>query len=138
MGELEGAAAGPTPLPPPVLAPQPLHRLNRLEYNNTVHDLLGTRLRPADTFPPDSESNGFDNQVDALQLTPTLLDRYYAAATVVIDDALDDRPEYLHRVRPADAGAGGFPVGDLWRLQGNVFQVRVSVPEGGATIKAPG
>src|SRR5689334_3140372 len=31
-----------------------LHRLNRLEYNNTVRDLLGTELRPADAFPADS------------------------------------------------------------------------------------
>src|SRR5690606_31020622 len=34
---------------------QPLHRLNRLEYNNTVRDLLGTTLRPADAFGPDPE-----------------------------------------------------------------------------------
>lgn len=133
-GEVGSLAARPGPLPPVALSPQPLHRLNQLEYNNTVRDLLGTRLRPADAFPPDSESNGFDNQLDALQLTPTLLDQYYAAARVVIDDALDDRPEYLHRVRPIDVGAGGFPVGELWRLQGNAFQLTVTVPEGGATI----
>ena len=30
-----------------------LHRLNRVEYNNTVRDLLGTALRPAAHFPPD-------------------------------------------------------------------------------------
>lgn len=134
VGELDGRAAGPGPLPPIVLEPQPLHRLNQLEYNNTVHDLLGTALRPADAFPPDSESNGFDNQVDALQLTPTLLDQYYSTARLVIDDALDERPEYVHRVRPQDVGAGGFPIGDLWRLQGNALQLTVTVPEGGATV----
>src|SRR6185369_6709296 len=31
----------------------PIHRLSRLEYNNTVRDLLGVTIRPADTFPPD-------------------------------------------------------------------------------------
>ncbi len=134
VGDVGSSAAGPGERPGVDLLPPPLHRLNQLEYNNTVHDLLGTAMRPADAFPPDSESNGFDNQIDALQLTPTLLDQYYTSARAVIDDALDDRPEYTHRVRPADVGAGGFPVGDLWRLQGNVFQVTVTVPEGGATV----
>src|SRR5207244_2306082 len=27
-------------------------RLNRTQYNNTVRDLLGTALTPADNFPP--------------------------------------------------------------------------------------
>ncbi len=133
VGEIDDRAAGPGPLGPDVLRPPPLHRLNQLEYDNTVRDLLGTRLRPAQAFPPDSESNGFDNQIDALSITPTLLDQYYSAARAVIDDALDDRPEYLHRVRPAEVGAGGFPIGDLWRLQGNVLEVSVTVPAGGAT-----
>jgi hypothetical protein len=31
-------------------------RLSRFEYNNTVRDLLGDTSRPADSFPPDSES----------------------------------------------------------------------------------
>jgi hypothetical protein len=33
--------------------PMPLRRLTRREYNNTVRDLLGTKERPADQFPPD-------------------------------------------------------------------------------------
>lgn len=133
-GELTEGPSRPGERPGIDLLPPPLHRLNQLEYNNTVRDLLGTAMRPADAFPPDSESNGFDNQVDALQLTPTLLDQYYTSARAVIDDALDDRPEYLHRIRPQDVGTGGFPVGDMWRLQGNAFQVTVTVPEGGATV----
>src|SRR4029079_1586900 len=34
-------------------APAPLRRLTRAEYNNTVRDLTGLDLRPADKFPPD-------------------------------------------------------------------------------------
>ena len=128
------AAAEASPEAAVRVAPQPLHRLNRLEYDNTVRDLLGTTLRPAQAFPPDSESSGFDNMAASLPLSPTLLDRYYSAARAVIDDALDDRPAYLHRIRPADVGTGGHPVGELWRLQGNAFQVSVEVPEGGATV----
>src|SRR5437764_9675460 len=35
-------------------------RLNRTEYNNTVRDLLGVTLRPADDFPPDVPGHGVD------------------------------------------------------------------------------
>ncbi len=114
---------------------QPIHRLNRLEYNNTVRDLLGTTLRPADAFPPDGESDGFDNMAEVLQLTPTLLDAYYAAARMVIDDALDDRPAYEVRRRYDELGvAGGYPVGDLWALAGNALSIQVDVPDGGVVV----
>jgi hypothetical protein len=35
-----------------------MHRLNKAEYNNTVRDLLGTQLTPADDFPADDISYG--------------------------------------------------------------------------------
>src|SRR5436190_8261866 len=47
-----------------------IHRLNRVEYNNTVHDLLGTSLSPADDFPSDDPSYGFDNSADVLVISP--------------------------------------------------------------------
>ncbi|NUP10396.1 MAG: DUF1592 domain-containing protein [Polyangiaceae bacterium] len=117
------------------IPPQPIHRLNRLEYNNTVRDLLGTSLRPADTFPPDGESDGFDNMADALQLTPTLLDLYFSSAKTVVDDGLDDRPAYTFAFGRDDlAVPGGYAVGDLWALSGNAIEVHVTVPTGGATV----
>jgi hypothetical protein len=117
-----------------IMPAQPLHKLNRLEYNNTVRDLLGTKLRPADTFPPDGESIGFDNIAGVLQLTPTLLDAYYSAARLTIDDALDQKPAF-ERTFSSDeiTVGGGYPVGDLWALLGNPFSVTVDVPQGGAT-----
>ncbi|MBL9023029.1 MAG: DUF1592 domain-containing protein [Myxococcales bacterium] len=124
--------------PPPeeALAAQPIHKLNRLEYNNTVRDLLGTSLRPADAFPPDGESLGFDNIAAVLQLTPTLLDAYYGAARATIDEALEQRAAYAFGFGPTDfAPFGGYPVGELWALTGNAFAVTVDVPEDGtATI----
>jgi hypothetical protein len=117
------------------LPAQPLHRLNRLEYDNTVRDLLGTALRPSAAFPPDGESEGFDNMAEALQLTPTLLDGHYAAARLVIDDALDPRPAYAFPFGHQDLGiVGGYPVGDLWALSGNAFEIQITVPIGGATV----
>ena len=57
-----------------------LHRLNRAEYNNTVRDLLGTDLRPADDFPSDDVGYGFDNIGDVLSMSPLLMEKYMAAA----------------------------------------------------------
>src|SRR5262245_36123520 len=34
-------------------------RLNRAEYNNTIRDLLGIDIRPADSFPADQAAFGF-------------------------------------------------------------------------------
>ena len=45
-------------------------RLNRVEYNNTIQDLLGIKLWPADDFPQDDASHGFDNIADSLSLSP--------------------------------------------------------------------
>ena len=43
----EGEPLGPS-------GPMPLRRLNQVEYNNTVRDLLGDVSRPADDFTPDT------------------------------------------------------------------------------------
>ena len=58
-------------------------RLNRAEYNNTVRDLLGVSVRPADEFPTDDSGYGFDNIGDVLSLSPMLMEKYMAAAKEV-------------------------------------------------------
>ncbi len=63
-------------------------RLNRAEYNNTVRDLLGVDLRPADDFPQDDSGYGFDNIGDVLSLSPVLMERYLAAAEKVARAAI--------------------------------------------------
>jgi hypothetical protein len=65
-----------------------LHRLNRVEYTNTVHDLLGTTLRPADDFPADDRGYGYDNIADVLSLSPVQIEMYFNAATALIDEAM--------------------------------------------------
>jgi hypothetical protein len=111
---------------------QPLHRLNRLEYDNTVRDLLGTELRPAAAFSTDTVANGFDNMADQLTVTPGLLDGYDKAAHEVIADALDDRPAFRARFVSEELGvAGGYPVGDLWGLSGAAVDVQVEMPQDG-------
>jgi Protein of unknown function (DUF1592)/Protein of unknown function (DUF1588)/Protein of unknown function (DUF1587)/Protein of unknown function (DUF1585)/Protein of unknown function (DUF1595) len=76
--------------------PDPGHvtarRLNRTEYDNTVRDLLGVDLRPADDFPQDDTGYGFDNNGDVLSLSPALMERYVTAAERVARAALFGPP----------------------------------------------
>ncbi len=65
-----------------------LHRLNNAEYNNTVHDLLGTALRPADDFPTDDRAYGFDNVADVLRVSSLGLELYETAARDLVEDTL--------------------------------------------------
>lgn len=63
-----------------------LRRLNRTEYNNTVHDLLGTSLRPADKLPDDETVEGFDTVGVGLSLSLQHLEGLEQAATQLIDE----------------------------------------------------
>src|ERR1700730_3129181 len=58
-------------------------RLNRAEYNNTIHDLLGVSIHPADEFPVDDAGYGFDNIGDVLSMSPMLMEKYMSAAQTV-------------------------------------------------------
>lgn len=64
------------------------HRLNRTEYNNTVRDLLAIKFQPAIDFPADDSGYGFDNIGDVLSVSPTLVDKYLAAATKIAVKAI--------------------------------------------------
>jgi len=63
-------------------------RLNRNEYNNTIRDLLGVDVRPADDFPQDDSGYGFDNIGDVLSMSPALMEKYVTAAERVARLAL--------------------------------------------------
>ena len=69
-----------------------LRRLNRTEYNNTIRDLVGLDLKPADNFPADDVGYGFDNIGDVLSVPPMLLERYLLAAEKVLDAAVVTAP----------------------------------------------
>ena len=60
-----------------------IRRLNRAEYNNTIRDLFGVTIAPADDFPSDDVGYGFDNIGDVLSVSPVLLERYLQAAEEV-------------------------------------------------------
>ena len=70
--------------------PMMMHRLNRTEYLNAVHDIFHTDLNPRDAslLPPDDTSYGFDNNGDVLGLSPLLVERYLSVANHVTTAAL--------------------------------------------------
>jgi mono/diheme cytochrome c family protein len=62
---------------------EPLHRLNRTEYQNAVRDLLALDVDAAALVPADDQSYGFDNIAGVLKVSPTLLERYMNAARTI-------------------------------------------------------
>jgi mono/diheme cytochrome c family protein len=65
-----------------------LHRLNRAEYRNAIRDLLAVEIDPATLLPADNAAYGFDNNADALSLSPALTERYLEAAAKISQMAL--------------------------------------------------
>ncbi len=73
-----------------------LHRLNREEYQNAVHDLLSVDVNAAELLPPDDTAQGFDNIASALQVSPSFVEQYVHAAHNVAVEAMgkrDSRPQ---------------------------------------------
>ena len=69
-----------------------VRRLNRVEYRNTVHDLLGVDYNTDHEFPPDDTGFGFDNIGDALTTSPMLMEKYVAAAQTIVSEAVPTAP----------------------------------------------
>ena len=75
-------------------------RLNRIEYENTIRDLLGVEFKASDTFPRDEVGYGFDNIGDVLSLSPLLMEKYLDAAESIVDQAvLSHLPEWPPTLR---------------------------------------
>jgi mono/diheme cytochrome c family protein len=65
-----------------------LPRLNRAEYRNAIRDLLALEIDAASMLPNDIAGHGFDNNADALTLSPMLTERYLGAAAKISQMAL--------------------------------------------------
>jgi hypothetical protein len=63
-----------------------MRRLNRDEYNNTMRDLLGTATRPADAFPADEISAGFDTIGQYLAFSPLHAEQMEGATGKLVDE----------------------------------------------------
>jgi len=65
-----------------------LRRLNRVEYRNTIRDLMGIDFRADEEFPADDTGYGFDNIGDVLSVSPLLLEKYMQAAEAIVNQAV--------------------------------------------------
>ncbi len=69
-----------------------IRRLNKVEYNNTIRDLLHIDFNPSEDFPSDDVGHGFDNIGDVLTISPVLMERYLAAAETIANRAIIVNP----------------------------------------------
>jgi hypothetical protein len=92
----------------------PLRRLNRREYANAIRDLLGMDINVEKYLPADNLKNGYDNNAEALQVSPAFIDQYLNAARTIAHDAIGD-------LRP-------IPIMETY---GNVADMIISLPPRG-------
>ncbi len=77
-------------------------RLNRVEYSNTIRDLLGVRFDANADFPADDVGYGFDNIGDVLTLPPVLFEKYLAAAEKISARAMRESRDRILIAKPSD------------------------------------
>ncbi|MAT48084.1 MAG: hypothetical protein CMO35_11750 [Verrucomicrobiaceae bacterium] len=73
-----------------------LRRLNKVEYQNTISDLLSLNLdgwNPAEDFPAEVTAEGFDNNGSKLVTSGLLLQKYLPAAETAINRATHFKAE---------------------------------------------
>ena len=70
-----------------------LRRLNRIEYENTVRDLLGVHVELKEMLPVDSSASGFDNVADALHVSSFLMDKSLEGAEKALNVAIANLPQ---------------------------------------------
>jgi mono/diheme cytochrome c family protein len=95
-----------------------LRRLNRVEYQNTMRDLLGVGdLDLKSLLPPDASADGFDNVGEALHSSSFLMERYLDAADMALNAAIANgaRPGGFQRRFDLRKDAGLKLKGDVYR-----------------------
>ncbi|MDF1811223.1 MAG: DUF1592 domain-containing protein [Verrucomicrobiales bacterium] len=70
-------------------------RLNRLEYENTVHDLLAIEVPLRELLPEDDYVHGFNTSAEGLRISPVHIQRYLEAVELALDAAIvrGEQPE---------------------------------------------
>tara|TARA_Y100000588_G_scaffold291424_1_gene310554 strand:- start:1492 stop:3750 length:2259 start_codon:yes stop_codon:yes gene_type:complete len=82
---LRGAMAEAPPFAPEITA----RRLNRLEFDNTVRELMGVSLGFSETFPLEGGGGeGFDNNGETLYLPAMLMERFVEASQQIVDASI--------------------------------------------------
>jgi Protein of unknown function (DUF1592)/Protein of unknown function (DUF1588)/Protein of unknown function (DUF1585)/Protein of unknown function (DUF1587)/Protein of unknown function (DUF1595) len=65
-----------------------LRRLNRIEYRNSIRDLMGVDYNTDIEFPADDTGYGFDDIGDVLTVSTMLLEKYVEAAKDIVAQAV--------------------------------------------------
>ena len=113
-----------------------VRRLTNIEYENTIRDLVGFRLKLIDRLPKDPDQPyRFNNTADFMRLGPEQIDRYLECARFVMASAIVDPKEpEVHKTRRewkpqgVDRGMGL----DEFGIWGN----RRGSPAGGMQLKS--
>lgn len=83
-------------------------RLNRVEYENSLRDLLGLPfLEVRDMLPPDNSAQGFDNVGSALDVSYVQLARYLEASDLALTQAMQLGPKPVSETRRLEARTNG-------------------------------
>lgn len=90
-----------------------VRRLNRVEYENTVHDLLGIEAELKSMLPTDGQAHGFDNVADGLSISSVLMEKYLRASSKALDDAI------FHGFKPQTTTRKTL-IKDLKKLEGHI------------------
>jgi len=85
VDEIDSAANEPAP------GRVSLRRLNQREYEYAIRDLLSLNIDAQDLLPEDNREGHFDNNADALQVSPAFVDQYIFAAREIAIEAIGDR-----------------------------------------------
>jgi mono/diheme cytochrome c family protein len=70
-----------------------MRRLNRVEYENTLRDLLGIDIHVKESLALDSSADGFDNQGNALHISSFAMEKYLEAADKGLSLAISNHPK---------------------------------------------
>ena len=86
-----------------------LRRLNRVEYNNTLRDLLGIDVDLKPLLPDDDAVAGFDNVGTGLQITRIHQERYLEAAETALNAAIATGPRPPSTTRKLTFSKADYP-----------------------------
>ncbi len=87
-----------------------LRRLNRVEYENTVRDLLGINANLKEQLPDDGSADGFDNAGAANHTSSFLMEKYLEAADTALNMAIANRPKPPRSITKRHRLKDGYPV----------------------------
>lgn len=76
-----------------------LRRLNRNEYEHTLHDLLGISIPLAGLLPEDTPMHGFDTVAEGLRISQLQMEKYLEAADAAVEEAirLEEAPAMVQK-----------------------------------------